>query len=37
MSDYTGYAFKYRMCGADFTTKEQADSHYKDIHAKESK
>jgi hypothetical protein len=32
MSDYTGYAFKCRHCGAEFATKEQADSHYEDEH-----
>lgn len=34
MSDYTGYAFKCRFCGAEFHTKEQADSHYEDAHSK---
>jgi hypothetical protein len=34
MSDYTGYAFKCRLCGAEFTTKERADSHYEDEHSK---
>jgi hypothetical protein len=33
MSDYTGYAFRCRFCGAEFTTKEQADSHYEDVHS----
>jgi hypothetical protein len=32
MSDYTGYAFKCRLCGMEFATKEQADSHYEDTH-----
>lgn len=36
MSDYTGYAFKCRSCGMEFTTKEQADSHYEDVHIKEA-
>jgi len=37
MSDFTGYAFKCRLCRADFTTKEQADSHNEGVHVKESK
>lgn len=32
MSDYTGYAFKCRLCGIEFTTQEEADSHYEDVH-----
>ncbi|HEX7032473.1 MAG TPA: hypothetical protein VF172_05685 [Nitrososphaera sp.] len=34
MSDYTGYAFRCRLCGAEFTTKEQAESHYEQEHSR---
>gem|GEM_PF-2504533 len=34
MSDYTGYAFRCRLCGAEFTTKEQAENHYEEEHSR---
>jgi len=36
MSEYTGHAFKCRYCGAEFTTKEEADSHYEENHSTKS-
>jgi hypothetical protein len=32
MSDYTGYSFKCRHCGMQFTTKEEADNHYEETY-----